>query len=74
MVVLYRFKPVNKGDLSEGTLDVAVANKSVLYWEKIEDPLARVKPTRYQIIEAARFKGGEGIVYHQQADFLSQRK
>jgi secreted PhoX family phosphatase len=70
---LYRFKPVNKGDLSEGTLDVAVANKSVLYWKKIEDPLARVKPTRYQIIEAARFKGGEGIIYHNKQIFFTTK-
>lgn len=61
---LYRFKPESKGNLSNGILEVAVANKNVLSWKKIDDPLAKTKPTRYQIEEAARFKGGEGIVYH----------
>jgi uncharacterized protein len=61
---LYRFKPDTKGDLSAGVLEVAVANKNVLLWKKINDPLAKIKPTRYQIESAARFKGGEGIVYH----------
>ncbi len=71
---LYRFKPKNKGDLSAGLLEVAVANKSVLYWEKIEDPLAQTKPTRYQIMEAARFKGGEGIVYHNKHVFFTTKR
>lgn len=61
---LYRFKPETKSDLSKGVLEVAVANKNVLSWKMIEDPLAINKPTRYQIKEAARFKGGEGIIYH----------
>lgn len=61
---LYRFKPDVKGDLSSGVLEVAVANKNVLSWRKLEDPFAKTKPTRYQVLEAARFKGGEGIVYH----------
>jgi secreted PhoX family phosphatase len=61
---LYRFKPDKKGDLSSGILEVAIANKSVLSWKKIEDPIAKTKPTRYQLEEAARFKGGEGIIYH----------
>ncbi|MGB1800188.1 MAG: alkaline phosphatase PhoX [Gammaproteobacteria bacterium] len=61
---LYRFKPESKNDLSKGVLEVAVADKNILSWEKIADPLAKTKPTRYQLEEAARFKGGEGIVYH----------
>ncbi|MBL1142139.1 MAG: DUF839 domain-containing protein [Proteobacteria bacterium] len=61
---LYRFKPDNKGDLSQGILEVAVANKNVLSWRKIEDPSGKTKPTRYQVDKAVRFKGGEGIVYH----------
>jgi uncharacterized protein len=61
---LYRFKPETKGDLSKGSLEVAVANKNVLSWKKIDDPSARSVPVRYQLQEAARFKGGEGIVYH----------
>ncbi len=70
---LYRFKPNNKGDLSEGALEVAIANKNVLSWKKIEDPLARNRPTRYQITEAARFKGGEGIIYHNKQIFFTTK-
>jgi secreted PhoX family phosphatase len=61
---LYRFKPESKSDLSKGILEVAVQNKNILTWKKIDDPLAKTKPTRYQVEEAARFKGGEGIIYH----------
>lgn len=61
---LYRFKPISKNDLSKGILEVAVANKKILLWKRINDPLAKKKPTRYQVEEAARFKGGEGIIYH----------
>ncbi len=61
---LYRFKPETKGDLSKGILEVAIANKNVLLWKKIDDPLAKAKPLRFQVEEAARFKGGEGIVYY----------
>jgi secreted PhoX family phosphatase len=61
---LYRFKPDEKGNLSAGTLEVAVANRNVLLWKKIKDPFAETKPTRYQLIEAARFRGSEGIIYH----------
>ncbi len=71
---LYRFKPEIKGDLSKGVLEVAVAKRNVLLWEKIEDPLAKIKPTRFQIEEAARFKGGEGIVYHEgKVSFTSKK-
>jgi uncharacterized protein len=70
---LYRFKPDSKGDLSTGTLEIAVANKNVLSWKKLEDPLAKTKPTRYQIKEAARFKGGEGIVYHDGKAFFTTK-
>lgn len=61
---LYRFKPDNKSDLSNGILEVAVANKNILTWKKIHDYSGNTKPTRYQVETAARFKGGEGIIYH----------
>ena len=61
---LYRFKPDSKKDLSKGVLEVAVADKNILLWKKIDGPSAKIKPVRYQVEEAARFKGGEGIVYH----------
>ncbi len=69
----YRFKPHNKYDLSVGILEVAVPNKNVLSWKKIDDPLAQTKPTRYQIMDAARFKGGEGIVYHNKQVFFTTK-
>ena len=71
---LYRFKPDNKADLSKGILEVAVADKTVLSWKKIEDPLSRFKPVRYQIEEAARFKGGEGIVYYDGQVFFDKKR
>ena len=70
---LYRFKPDNKGDLSSGILEVAIANKNILLWKKIEDPSAKIGPTRYQIKEAARFKGGEGIVYYNGQVFFTTK-
>jgi uncharacterized protein len=69
----YRFKPHSKNDLSEGILEVAVPNKNVLSWKKIDDPLAQTKPTRYQVMEAARFKGGEGIIYHNKQIFFTTK-
>jgi len=70
---LYRFKPDKKGVLSTGVLEVAVANKNVLLWKKIDDPLAKTKPTRYQIKEVARFRGGEGIIYHDGAIYFTTK-
>ncbi len=70
---LYRFKPETKGDLSTGTLEVAIANKNVLSWKKIADPYAYTIPTRYQIMEAARFKGGEGIIYSNKQIFFTTK-
>lgn len=70
---LYRFKPKTKGDLSDGILEVAVPNRTVLSWKRIADPLARSKPTRYQVMAAARFKGGEGIVYHDGQIFFTTK-
>jgi uncharacterized protein len=70
---LYRFKPDVKGDLSSGTLEVAVANKNVLSWKKVGDPSAETKPTRYQVEGAARFKGGEGVVYYKGSVFFTTK-
>jgi uncharacterized protein len=70
---LYRFKPKIKGDLSTGVLEVAVPNRNVLSWKKIDDPSAKTKPTRYQVMAAARFKGGEGIVYHDNQVFFTTK-
>ncbi|MCG8379834.1 MAG: PhoX family protein, partial [Proteobacteria bacterium] len=69
----YRFKPEEQGDLSAGTLEVALANKNILVWKTIEDPSATKTPTRFQFLEAARFKGGEGIVYHNKKIFFTTK-
>lgn len=70
---LYRFRPHVRNDLSRGVLEVAIPNKNVLYWKKIDDPLAQTRPTRYQVMEAARFKGGEGVVYHNKQIFFTTK-
>ncbi len=69
----YRFKPLARGDLATGMLEVAVPDKSVLRWQRINDPAGRTRPLRYQIREAARFAGGEGIVYHDRQLFFTTK-
>ena len=69
----YRFKPEEKNDLSKGILEVAIANRNTLQWKAIEDPNAIKTPTRFQILEAARFKGGEGIIYHNKQIFFTTK-
>ena len=71
---LYRFRPDKKGDLSAGMLEVAIANRNVLSWKKIEDPSGNIRPVRYQIEEAARFKGGEGIIYFDRQVFFTTKR
>lgn len=74
---LYRFtagQRNNEGyvDLSAGRLEVAILqnsaiadlNGAMLDWQDVPDPLAQVQETRHQVASAARFNGGEGIVYH----------
>ncbi|MEM7026675.1 MAG: alkaline phosphatase PhoX [Pseudomonadota bacterium] len=70
----YRYKPQYKGDLSRGILEVAVANGVFLNWQRIHDNEAILSPLRYQVQEAARFKGGEGIVYYQGQIFFTTKK
>ncbi|OUS26991.1 translocation protein TolB [Gammaproteobacteria bacterium 45_16_T64] len=67
---LYRFTPKHissggKLDLSSGTLAVAIMNRSssTVSWLPVPDPWAIREPARYQVSTAARFNGGEGIVY-----------
>jgi secreted PhoX family phosphatase len=52
-------------DLSAGILEVAVMqeNQSELSWREITDPQAQQQETRYQVAEAYKFNGGEGIAY-----------
>lgn len=60
---LYRFVPVMSGDLSAGRLEVAVSDGDKLTWREVPDPSGARTPMRRQIPDAAKFKGGEGIVY-----------
>ena len=69
----YRFKPYIKGDLAAGLLEVAVPDKGVLRWRAISDPAGSTGPLRYQVQEAARFAGGEGIVYHDRQLFFTTK-
>ncbi|VAW53377.1 hypothetical protein MNBD_GAMMA05-330 [hydrothermal vent metagenome] len=57
-------------DLSSGRLEVATMTKNnagsgegVLSWQSIPDPSAKRLETRYQVPEAKKFNGGEGIAY-----------
>ena len=61
---LYRFRPQRKGDLSSGDLEVAAVSGRSVSWLPIPDVLAGEQPLRYQQPQAARFRGGEGIVCH----------
>ena len=58
----YRFIPDSPGHLTQGKLQVAIENESVS-WQTITDPSAKKTPTRYQVEQAKRFKGAEGIIY-----------
>ena len=70
---LYRFIPETKHDLSKGKLEVAVIDRHVLSWMPVNDPSAQQTPTRYQVKNAARFKGGEGIVYFERQVFFTTK-
>ena len=60
----YRFRPTRRGDLSEGTLQVArVGRRGAVRWFRVPDPSAASGPTREQVPKATRFKRGEGIWY-----------
>ncbi len=71
---LYRFRPTVQGDLSSGILEVAINGKNVLMWKQIGDPSGKRGPLRYQFDEAARFKGGEGIVYYDGQVFFTTKR
>ncbi len=67
---LYRFVPDSLGahgyaDLSAGALQVAVVDGQRVDWRSVPDPQMKQKvPTRYQVRGATKFKGGEGIWWH----------
>jgi hypothetical protein len=60
---LYRFTPTVLGDLATGRLEVAVLSGSRLSWKGVPDHTAMSAPMRRQVGDAAKFRGGEGIVY-----------
>lgn len=71
---LYRFIPLRLGDLSEGQLQVAVLQeRNTLAWLPVLDPAAKQSPLRHQRPEAARFQGGEGIVYGNEKIFFTTK-
>lgn len=67
---LYRFVPSRviggRADLSSGSLQVARRDGDhELKWVEVPDPAVMGgTPTRYQVRDAARFEGGEGIWHH----------
>ncbi len=71
---LYRFTPVNKGKLDWGLLEVGVPDGSRLKWVALTDPDAISRPLREQVPEAARFHGGEGIVYGNRHVYFTTKK
>ena len=64
----YRFTP-DRGlpDLSSGTLEIAevinTAATAKITWHKVPDPTAAHTETRYQVQNASRFNGGEGLAW-----------
>lgn len=70
---LYRFIPTDKNNLERGQLQVALANKQTLSWQPIPDASASRIPTRYQVKDAARFRGGEGIVYDRRKIYFTTK-
>ncbi len=70
---LYRFAPEMAGDLSRGRLEVAVMDGQRLTWTPVPDPSAATAPLRRQVATAARFNGGEGIVYGAGCVFLTTK-
>ena len=58
---LYRFRYATSGDLSKGTLEVAiVASDTTVSWKQVPDPTGYNVRTRYQVAEATIFKASEG--------------
>ncbi len=65
---LYRFTPNSWRDLSAGTLEIAeVYDTDKVRWHIVPNPTPFVQfgetPTRLQVPESFKFRGGEGIVY-----------
>lgn len=76
---LYRFVPARRTalghpDLSEGTLEVAEVTGEMVRWHPVPDPgFTGEVPTREQVAESTRFRGGEGVWYHEGTVFFSTK-
>ena len=69
--LFYRFipdtiSPDGLPDLTSGKLQAAIVDPqtNAVTWADVPDPLAQALPTRQQVETASIFKGGEGIVCH----------
>jgi len=69
----YRFTPAVWGQLGSGALEVATVSGSSVSWSALPDPTAALTPTRYQVVGATDFNGGEGIVYFNQHVFFTTK-
>jgi secreted PhoX family phosphatase len=77
----YRFTPDRlradgHADITAGTLQVAQVvggEEGRVVWHALPDPLAASVPTRNQIAEATRFRGGEGIWYHREIVYFTTK-
>jgi Bacterial protein of unknown function (DUF839)/WD40-like Beta Propeller Repeat len=58
---LYRFTPTVWGDLSTGTLEVLTGTVASPVWAVVPDPDGSPTPTRNQVPNTLRFRGGEGV-------------
>lgn len=59
----YRLRHSTPGDVSSGTLEVAIVSGSAVTWRAVPDPSASSAPTRYQVRDSTAFAGGEGAWY-----------
>ena len=69
--LFYRFIPATISsngipDLTAGRLQAAIVDpqNNAVSWADVPDPLATQDPTRYQVPNATPFRGGEGMVCH----------
>jgi len=78
----YRFTPdslTSDGypDFSKGTLEAAQVidgQQGKVLWHKISDPEAKSLPTRKQIPQSTKFKGGEGVCIRDNIVYLTTKK
>lgn len=70
---LYRFRPAAFPDLSAGVLEVAFVTAGAVTWQAVPDPSATKTPTRFQLRDATRFNGGEGIRWHDGIVYLTTK-